>query len=494
MRRTVQYGIVTYLTEQPIREYMQAEAHALTLHVDSIHLAGLSVHPQPAIESSARPTGGARTQAGEVDFLTGLASRARFEQELDRSLAEIAAGQLQGTCVLFLDLDRFKRVNDTLGHAVGDDLLRLVSDRLRGELDPEDVLARLGGDEFAILLANAPDPSALAHLSQRLIDLVQRTYLIEGHVVHVGTSIGIALAPQHGRTARELLRRADLALYESKNCGRGAFHFFQQEFETKALSRRELEMQLRKAIVLRQFAMFYQPQVSVETGAVTGFEALLRWRHPDRGLLLPGDFMQLGEEIGMTLPIGEWVLRTVCAEARKWPDDLVFAVNVSAQQFEDAAFAASVQRALVKAGLPGNRLEIEVKEDVLLRNDPTVPETLRALQALGVRVTLDDFGTGVASLSQLARLPFDKIKIDRSLIAMERADPRHRAIVRAVSALGQSLGICTHAEGVESREHLEQVRSDGCDSVQGYYYSEAVPADQITQLMHTLQTSNTHTD
>ncbi len=429
-----------------------------------------------------------------MDFLTGLASRARFEDELHRSLEEIAAGTRQGTGVLFLDLDRFKRVNDTLGHAVGDDLLRLVSDRLRGELHPDDVLARLGGDEFAILLANAPDPVALAQLSQRLIDLVQRTYLIEGHVVHVGTSIGIALAPQNGVSARELLRRADLALYESKNRGRGAFHFFEDEFESKALSRRDLEMQLRKAIVLRQLAMFYQPQVSVETGAITGFEALLRWRHPERGLLLPGDFMLLAEEIGMTLPIGEWVLRTVCAEAKKWPDNLVFAVNVSAQQFEDTAFAASVERALSKAGLPGHRLEIEVKEDVLLRNDPSVPETLHALQRMSVRVTLDDFGTGVASLSQLARLPFDKIKIDRSLIAMESADPRNRAIIRAVSALGQSLGICTHAEGVESLEHLQRVRSDGCHSVQGYYYSEAVPADQITQLIDKLKHLNTSTE
>ena len=473
---------------------MQAEAHAPLLHADPIHLPQLSLHTQSAADQGSTASATPRAQAGDVDYLTGLTSRACFEAELSRSLEDLSRGYLQGTCVLFLDLDRFKRVNDTLGHAVGDDLLRLVSDRLRGELDPEDVLARLGGDEFAILLANAPEPAVLAQLAQRLIDLVQRTYLIDGHVVHVGTSIGIALAPQHGQSVRELLRRADLALYESKNCGRGAFHFFDAAFESKALSRRELEMQLRKAIVLRQLAMFYQPQVSVETGNVTGFEALLRWRHPQRGLMLPGDFMTLAEEIGMTLPIGEWVLRTVCAEAKKWPEHLVFAVNVSAQQFEDSAFATSVQRALAKAGLPGHRLEIEVKEDVLLRNDPTVPETLRALQTLGVRVTLDDFGTGVASLSQLARLPFDKIKIDRSLIAMESADPRNRAIIRAVSALGQSLGICTHAEGVESLEHLKRVQSDGCHSVQGYYYSEAVPADQITQLMEKLHNLNTETE
>ena len=424
---------------------------------------------------------------GAVDYLTGLASRERFEEELRRSLEEVQTGRHQNACVFFLDLDRFKRVNDTLGHAVGDDLLRLVSDRLRGELDPEDVLARLGGDEFAILLAPAPDRNSLEQLSQRLIDLVQRTYLIEGHIVHVGTSIGIALCPEHGVTPKELLRRADLALYESKNRGRGAFTIFVPEFESKALNRRTLEMELRKAIVLRQLTVFYQPQVSVETGEITGFEALLRWRHPDRGLLLPAEFLALAEEIGMTIPIGEWVLRTVCSEAKKWSEKFVFAVNVSAQQFEDPAFPHSVSRALHKAGLQGSRLEIEVTEDILLRNDPSVPGTLRALRDLGVLVTLDDFGTGVASLSQLAKLPFDKIKIDRSLIALQRKDPKNRAIIRAISALGQSLGMRTHAEGVESLNHLEQVRLDGCHSVQGFFYSEAVPAEQLNALITNLQ-------
>ena len=466
---------------------MQVEALALPPTAEPGLADGLLPQAHEAPGRSVRPVALPSAQASDIDFLTGLTNRARFELELSHALEEICAGRLQGTCVMFLDLDRFKRVNDTLGHAVGDDLLRLVSDRLRSELRPEDVVARLGGDEFGILLSNMPTPALLIQLSQRLIELVERTYLIDGHVVHVGTSIGIALVPEHGLEAREVLRRADLALYESKEQGRGAFHLFRQEFELRALSRRDLEGQLRKAIVLRQLTMFYQPQVSVETGTITGFEALLRWRHPERGVLLPRDFMALAEDIGLMLPIGEFVLRTVCAEAKKWPEHLVFAVNVSAQQFEGVTFAASVQRALLKADIPGNRLEVEVKEDVLLRNDPSVPETLRALQALGVRVTLDDFGTGVASLSKLARLPFDKIKIDRSLIAMERMDPRNRAIVRAVSALGQSLGICTHAEGVESREHLEQVRSDGCHSVQGYYYSEAVPADQITQLLRTLQ-------
>lgn len=428
----------------------------------------------------------------DVDFLTGLSSRASFESELQLCLQGVHAGRSSGAALLFLDLDRFKRVNDTLGHAVGDDLLRLVSKRLRGELQPTDVVARLGGDEFAILRCAPIERAALEQLSLRLIELLQRTYLIEGHVVHVGTSIGIALAPDDAISAKELLRRADLALYESKNRGRATVHFFQNDFEVRAMGRRSLETELRKAIVLRQLGVFYQPQVSVETGQVTGFEALLRWNHPERGLLLPVDFLPLAEEIGMALPIGEWVLKTVCAEAAKWPARLGFAVNVNSSQFEHPGFAASVQHALTRAGLPGHRLEVEVKEDLLLRNDASVPGTLAALRQLGVHVTLDNFGTGVASLSQLARLPFDKIKIDRSLLTLQRSDPKNRAIVRAVSALGQSLGICTHAEGVESLEHLQQVRLDGCHSVQGFFYSEAVPASQlhrvVQELTHNQQT------
>ena len=445
------------------------------------------LRPPSLVEGSdARPN----PHGGGIDFLTGLASRERFEEELRSAVEEVNTGKLQHACVLFLDLDRFKRVNDTLGHAVGDDLLRLVSERLRGELDPEDVLARMGGDEFAILLAPAPDRTSLGTLSQRLIDLAQRTYLIEGHVVHVGTSIGIAMCPEDGTSARELLRRADLALYESKHRGRGSFHFFTPEFESKALSRRALEMELRKAIVLRQLVMFYQPLVRVETGELTGFEALLRWKHPSRGLLSAGDFMSLAQEIGMAVPIGEWVLRSVCSEAKKWPDRFVFAVNIHAQQFEDPSFPTSIRRTLERFGLSGERLEIEITEDVLLRNDPCIPVTLGALRELGVLVTLDDFGTGVASLSQLAKLPFSKIKIDRSLIASQRHDPKNRAIVRAISALGQSLGIETHAEGLESVEHLEEVRSGGCDTVQGFLQSEAVPAEQLDALVTQFHSPN----
>ncbi len=416
------------------------------------------------------------------DHLTGIGNRAFFESSLDEASVRLEAGALDSAAVLFLDLDRFKIVNDTLGHAVGDDLLRLVSDRLQKELKGAGTLARMGGDEFAILLSPAPQETAIIAMAIRLIDLLQRTYLIEGHVVHVGVSIGIAVAPSDGFSRKLLLKRADLALYESKIRGRGLFHFFKPVMEEKAENRRMMEMDLRKALVLRQFEVYYQPQIDVVSRAITGLEGLLRWRHPSRGVLLPADFIPLAEEIGITIPIGEWVLKTICNEAKRWPDNITIAMNVSPHQFERNDFASSIQRALTGAGIMGHRIEIELTEDILLRNNPLVPSILLQLRELGVKVALDGFGTGVASLSQLVKIAFDKIKIDRSLIAMQGGGIRNRAIVRAISALGNTLGIKTLAEGVESTEHLAYVQSEGCQSVQGFFYSQAVPASDLKQL------------
>ena len=398
----------------------------------------------------------------------------------------MAAGEVPGVTLFFLDLDRFKIVNDTLGHAVGDTLLRLVSGRLEHSLRDSDTLARLGGDEFAVMLASSPGKDAAADLAMRIIDMLQRPYLIDGNVVNIGASIGIAVAPEDGATRDQLLKSADLALYQSKAAGRGVFHFFQPAMQEKALRWRSLELDLRKAMVLRQFELHYQPQIDVETETVIGLEGLLRWRHPKRGLVMPGDFIALAEELGLANPIGEWVLKTACREATRWPDSVTIAVNVSPLQFEMGKFAASVEKALSVAGLPGSRLEIEVTENILLRDGQTVLKTLTALRALGVRVAMDSFGTGVASLSQLVNFPFDKIKIDRSLIALQQDDSKNRAIVRAISALGHSLGISTLAEGVETAEHLAQVRSEGCNTVQGFYYSKAVPSSELADLVSNL--------
>ncbi len=417
------------------------------------------------------------------DHLTGIANRSSFERRLDEALIQIAAGYVSQASVIFLDLDRFKAVNDTLGHEVGDSLLRLVSQRLRSALRDSDFAARLGGDEFAILLGGSPEASAVAELATRIIDLLQRPYLVDGHVLNVSASLGIALAPVDGATRNQLLRCADLALYHSKRNGRGIFTFFRPVMEERAQERRALELDLRKALLLRQFELHYQPQINVETQRVIGMEGLLRWRHPKRGLLLPAEFLPLAEEIGLGVVIGEWVLKSACKEASQWPDGIVAAINISPLHFESKTFAESVERVLEATGLDPARLEIEVTEDVLLRNGTNVLQTLGALHELGVRVAMDSFGTGIASLGQLVNFPFDKIKIDRSLISGNQHGRKGRALVLAISALGQSLGIVTLAEGVETREHLADVRSDGCSHVQGFYYSHAVPARDIPALL-----------
>ncbi len=426
------------------------------------------------------------------DHLTGIGSRLFFEQKLEDALAKLTDGEEESASLLFIDLDRFKAVNDTLGHAVGDALLRLVSDRLRQALRENDVLARLGGDEFAVLLNGSSERGATAALAARIIDLIQRPYLIDGHVINVGASIGLAVAPENGQTRAELLSSADLALYQSKAAGRGTYHFFETAMLERAQSRRALELDLRKALLLRQFELHYQPQIEVETESVIGLEGLLRWRHPARGLLLPGDFLPLAEELGLAVPIGDWILKTACREAVRWPSSVTIAVNISPLQFETGKFAHSVARALTTAGLPGQRLEIEVTESILLRDGQAVLATLKDLRELGVRVAMDSFGTGVASLSQLVNFPFDKIKIDRSLIAVQQVNSRSRAIVRAISALGHSLGISTFAEGVETAEHLAHVRAEGCHSVQGFYYSKAVPSAELSTVIPQLFTP-THT-
>lgn len=420
------------------------------------------------------------------DRLTGAANRAVFEHKLDLALQSLESGMENSVTVLFVDLDRFKLVNDTLGHAIGDTLLARVSERLSSGLREADTLARLGGDEFAILLRDTVDQQRITELAERLIELIQRPYLIDGHVINVGASIGAAQAPEDGRSRDKLLRSADLALYHSKSAGRGVFHFFAFSMEERAQKRRLLELDLRKALVLRQFELHYQPQIDVERQEVIGLEGLLRWRHPQRGLLMPGEFLPLAEEIGLAFPIGTWVLKTACREAMAWADTITVAVNVSPVQFAHPEFSGSVQSALKGANLPGRRLEIEVTEELLLRDPSIVSFTLDSLREFGVRVTMDSFGTGLTSLSQVVNFPFHKIKIDRSLIGSTEESPKSRAILRAISALGQSLGIATLAEGVETPEHLAHVRAGGCQSVQGFYYSKAVPARELPALLKTL--------
>ena len=427
------------------------------------------------------------------DPLTGLANRQLFQQRADTALADHpndAATPAEGAqeagqhAVLLCDLDRFKAVNDTLGHPIGDGLLRLVSKRLQSLLRQQDMIARLGGDEFALMVAAAPSVAGLNQLAKRIIDVLGRPYLVDGHLVNIGASIGIAVAPQDGCTCDELLRNADLALYASKNAGRSRHSFFDPSMDTRARARRALEIDLRKALALREFELHYQPQINLETNAVVGFEALLRWRHPERGLVSPADFIPLAEEIGLIVPLGEWVLREACREATRWPDSVSVAVNVSPYQFEDPdRLTRMVAGSLTTSGLPGSRLEIEITESVLLRNERSVLKSLHQLRAMDVRVAIDDFGTGYSSLSQLHSFPFDKIKIDRSFVNKCDDAAGQSAIIRAITALGVSLGMATIAEGVETPDQLLRIRAEGCTSVQGYLFSRPVPLDQVDSLI-----------
>ncbi len=419
----------------------------------------------------------------EIDWLTGLPSRQALEMALTEALTTRPEEPLS---LILLDLDRFKAVNDTLGHPAGDALLRLVAERISSALRKTDMAARLGGDEFALLIypsLSMTEPTAIAN---RILEIVQRTYLIEGQLVNVGTSLGIAISPEHGTTCETLMRNADLALYHSKTSGRATFHFFHSKMELRAQARRTSELELRRALALRQLELHYQPQIDIRTGMLVGFEALVRWRHPEKGLIPPGDFLPLAEEIGVIIPLGEWALRTACRQAMQWEEHVVIAVNASPIQFDTGRFAEVVASVLKSTGLPGHRLEIEITEGLLLRNESTVLTTLYQLREMKVRIAMDDFGTGYASLSQLAYFPFDKIKIDRSLSGNGGHNPKNRAIVRAIAALGESLGVSTMAEGVETAEQLDRLQVDGCNSVQGYYFSKAVPASELTALISTL--------
>ena len=395
------------------------------------------------------------------DALTDLPNRSLLWERLEQSLVRVDSGEV--LAVMCLDLDRFKEVNDTLGHPVGDALLKIVSERLRGCVRPADTIARLGGDEFAVLQSGVPQPIGVTALATRIIEVLSEPYLISDHQIVVSASVGIALSPNDSVDAGQLLQSADLALYRAKREGRSTYRFFEQGMDTRMRERRALEMDLRKALVNGEFELYYQPIVNLEHNHFSGFEALLRWNHPERGLVSPVEFISLAEETGLINPIGEWVLREACAEAAKWADPLKIAVNLSPCQFKNKNLVQAVFSAIASSGLAARRLELEITETVLFQDTDVTIGMLHQLQAVGVRIALDDFGTGYSSLSYLRSFPFDKIKIDRSFVNGLAQDSRESlAIVRAVSQMGASLGMCTTAEGVET-----EARSDPRRGVHG---------------------------
>lgn len=416
------------------------------------------------------------------DTLTGLPNRAFLSKHLEHALAH-ARRHKTTLAMLCLDLDRFKQVNDTLGHAVGDALLRAVASRLRDCLRSCDMVARLGGDEFAIVQAPLDRADEAGTLAQRIIETLSKPYDLNGHQVVVGASIGIALVPADTTEDSHLLKMADMALYRAKADGRGVFRMFEQEMDTKLQARRVLELDLRRAVEMREFELHYQPLVDLASGQVNALEALVRWRHPEQGLVPPDDFIPLAEETGLIGPIGAWVLHQACADAAEWPTDVRIAVNVSAAQFKGHGLIAAVFDALAVSGLPPGRLELEITETALLADADATLAVLRALRAKGVRIVMDDFGTGYSSLGYLRSFPFDKIKIDRCFIKDIETNVDCKAIVRAVTGLGSNLGIATTAEGVETHAQLDQLRAEGCDQIQGYLFSRPVPARDVAALL-----------
>jgi diguanylate cyclase (GGDEF)-like protein len=410
-----------------------------------------------------------------LDALTGLSNRRHFNEVL-RDLVEGATPATR-LAVLMVDLDRFKPINDTLGHAVGDAMLCLVAQRLRRETRDDDLLVRLGGDEFVILL---PASDRAETLAARVVEIMARPFLVEGHIANIGASVGIARFPDQGTSVNDLMRFADLALYSAKSAGGRTWRLFEPAMASEAHSRRELETDLRKALLLGEFSLAYQPQLNIRTQKLSGFEALLRWNHPIRGNVKPETFIPIAEEIGCVVPLGEWVLKTACEEAMRWPEQLSVAVNVSPRQLEDCPrFLMAVQIGLEISGLAPSRLELEITESALLPQDPQLLETLHRLRAKGIRIAMDDFGTGYSSLGQLRSFPFDKIKIDRSFIAGLEQQADGAALIRAIAALGAGLGMTTTAEGVETLAQAALVEADGCTDIQGYFISRPIPASEI---------------
>ena len=387
--------------------------------------------------------------------------------------------------MLFIDLDQFKQVNDTLGHPCGDQLLCTVADRLRAMLRPEDFVARFGGDEFVVFQQNIHSNEEAAGLARRIVDRLSERYQVDNHLVEIGASVGIAMTSPD-MSADTLLKNADMALYRAKADGRGTFCFFRDEMAQTVEARRILELDLRKALANEEFELFYQPLVNLKSGRIATCEALLRWNHPVRGTVSPIDIIPVAEDMGLIVDLGRWILRKACMECMKWPEAVSVAVNFSPQQFHQRDVLGEVRYALEVSGLPAHRLEIEITESSLLRNTQSTHEVLSQLRAIGVRISLDDFGTGYSSLSYLHNFPLQKVKIDRSFLEGIDTD-RPLTLLRGVARLSADLGMSVVVEGIETNEQLELISADGTvTEAQGYLFSRPVPAVRVRQLAERL--------
>ena len=429
-----------------------------------------------------------RTRADEkiahlahYDALTDLPNRAMFRERLEQALKALRPSEQ--LAVLYIDIDEFKSVNDALGHAVGDELLKEVAERLRTCLKASDVAARLGGDEFAVIQTAIRKQSETAQLVDGIHAAIRRPFECLGHMITTDASIGISLAPGDGRDLDQLLRNADLALYGAKGGGRRTYRFFEAGMDARAKARRSLELELRQAVLDGGIEAYYQPVLTLKDGKISSCEALLRWRHPERGMISPAEFIPVAEETGLINELGRWVLNTACAEAANWPQDVRVAVNVPPVQFRSQTLALNVAAALAASGLAASRLELEITEAVLIRDDEVALEVLHQLRKLGVRIALDDFGTGYSSLSYLQRFPFDKIKIDRSFIRDLASTGASSSIVQAVVNIAAASDMTTTAEGVETEQQRNLLSILGYTEMQGFLFSLAIPAAEIRRLL-----------
>lgn len=415
------------------------------------------------------------------DSLTGLANRVSLRQRLDK----IAQRETNRDCVTAycLDLDRFNKINDTLGHEIGDELLKTVGQRLKEGVREGDMVARTGGDEFVVLQLGPCSPERAAGFAQHLIDCLTMPYQLRGYQVQIGTSIGIAFLNEQNMKAQNLIKNADIALYRAKESGKGVYRFYEESMGRRLQERRKVESDLRSALGKGEFELHYQPVLNAEHGHIESMEALIRWQHPDKGLIPPIQFLPIVDEIGLAVPLGEWVISQACHDAAKLSDNIRVSVNVSAAQFHRPGLANAVIDALRSSGLSAKRLEIEITETVLLENTDTTIATLQRLHELGVRIALDDFGTGYSSLSYLQKFSFDRLKIDRSFVRDSLTDSSSSAIIRSVIELGQNLGMKVTAEGVETDEQLVRVTDDGCTAIQGFLISKPLPIAELNKFL-----------
>ncbi|MHB1103847.1 MAG: bifunctional diguanylate cyclase/phosphodiesterase [Devosia sp.] len=474
-------------------QQMAAEAHAWEEAVELRNGRIISIAHQPMagggwVSTHADITEKRRVEAqiahmARHDALTGLPNRVLFRANVEEGLRHL--GTHESLAVLSLDLDRFKNVNDALGHPIGDALLREVSLRLLNCIGENASVARLGGDEFAIVQTGARQPNGATALAQRVIDVIFHPFEIEGHHIVIGATVGLAFAATDGKDPDTLLKHADLALYRGKGDGGGTYRLFEPEMDRVMLARRKLELDLRQALTRGEFELYYQPLMNVASERVVGFEALVRWNHPERGLIGPSEFIPVAEETALIVPIGEWVLRQACKDATTWPATVSVSVNLSPVQFRTAGLVATVFNALAASRLSATRLELEITETVLLNDSEATLATLGQLRDMGVRISMDDFGTGYSSLSYLQKFPFSKIKIDQSFVQNLGEHEEALAIIRAVTGMGRSLGMVITAEGVETAEQFERLRLEGCTEIQGYFLSKPRPLAETRGMFDT---------